>query len=130
MAAVLATWKGEQTRAAAWRARAVAVQAPFAAFWDPKVGAFSDTTADPNVHPLDGNVFALLAGLAAPAQQRSAIAFLHRALTHRHGDTIVDSNAWDGGEGATAAGSAPTPSCRTSTRSRGSGPTTTAARST
>ena len=98
VAATLATWKGEPGRAAAWRARAAALKAPFAVFWDKKAGAFSDTTADPNVHPLDGNVFALLAGLATPAQQKSVLAFLHGALTHRYGDTIVDSDAWDGGE--------------------------------
>lgn len=98
MAAALASWKGETARASAWRARAAGLKAPFAVFWDSKVGAFSDTTADPSVHPLDGNVFALLAGLATPAQQKSVIAFLHGALTHRYGDTIVDSSAWDGGE--------------------------------
>ena len=69
MAAALASWKGETARASAWRARAAGLKAPFAVFWDRKVGAFSDTTADPSVHPLDGNVFALLAGLATPAQQ-------------------------------------------------------------
>jgi hypothetical protein len=73
------------------------VKAAFGVFWDRKAGAFSDTTSDPNVHPLDGNVFALLAGLATPAQQQGVLAFIRRALQHRYGDTIVDSSAWDGG---------------------------------
>ena len=64
LAAALATWAGDTADATAWLARQATARAAFApAFWDPVAGAFSDTTADPAVHALDGNVFAILAGL-------------------------------------------------------------------
>jgi hypothetical protein len=97
MAAALARWTADPTRASAWQSRAAALKGPFAAFWDPTVGAFSDTTSDPSVHPLDGNVFAILAGLATPAQTQSILAFVRNQLAKRYGDTIVDSDHWDGG---------------------------------
>jgi hypothetical protein len=96
MAASLATWNDDAGRASAWLARAAAVKAPFlAAFWDPTAGAFSDTANDDDVHALDGNVFAILAGLASPAQQQSILAYIGRAMTSGIGDTIVDSTAWN-----------------------------------
>ncbi len=97
MAASLAQWFGDAGRSSAWLARAAAVKAQFAgAFWDPSAGAFSDTANDDDVHALDGNVFAILAGLATPAQQQSILSYIGRAMTSGIGDTIVDSSAWDG----------------------------------
>ena len=39
-------------------------------FWDPAAGAFTDSAGDTTVHPQDGNVFAILAGLATAPQAR------------------------------------------------------------
>jgi hypothetical protein len=96
LAAVLARWNGDPASAAAWTARAAALRAPFAAaFWDPVAGAFTDVASDRSVHPLDGNVFAMLAGLATPAQQRSILAFIGRRLARPEGDAIADTDVWD-----------------------------------
>jgi hypothetical protein len=96
LAASLATWFGDAGRASAWLARVAAVKGAFAgAFWDPAAGAYADTANDDDVHPLDGNVFAVLAGFATPAQEQSIFGYIGKALNSGVGDTIVDSSAWD-----------------------------------
>ena len=96
MAATLAIWDGDRADASAWRARATAVASHFSgAFWDPVAGAFTDTAGDTTVHPQDGNVFAILAGLATPQQASSALAYIDSTMSRPQGDTITDSSAWD-----------------------------------
>ena len=96
MAATLAVWHGDQTHARPWRARATTVASQFsAAFWDSAAGAFTDTPGDPMVHPQDGNVFAILAGLATAQQASSALAHIDATMSRSQGDTITDSSAWD-----------------------------------
>jgi hypothetical protein len=96
-AAELATWVGDAARSAAWTARARAVAASFpGAFWDPAVGAFADTTTDRTTHPQDGNVFAALAHLASPGQTQSALTYIWNTNKRDYGNTISDSQTWDG----------------------------------
>lgn len=92
----LADWIGRRADAAAWEARAAAVTRGFdRAFWNAKAGAFDDTTRDATTHPQDGNAFAILAGIASPAQARSALAYLTRHDARADGNTLVDSTAWN-----------------------------------
>jgi hypothetical protein len=96
-AAELARWTGDSTHAASWSARKRAVAAAFgAAFWDSRVGAFSDTTADVSTHAEDGNAFAVLAGLADVGQTTQSLDYLWAALRQDYGNTIVDTQSWDG----------------------------------
>ena len=59
-------------------------------------GAFRDATDGPVVHPEDGNAFAVLAGLASPAQARSALDYLGGHLWQPYGAAIADNTVWDG----------------------------------
>jgi len=95
-ASQLATWTGDTPDAQAWTARATALVAPFnATFWDGSSGAYIDTPSGPVVHPQDGNVFAILAGLASAQQTTSALDYLSSANSRPWGNTMVDSNsAW------------------------------------
>lgn len=96
LAAALATWDGDSADATSWLTRQAAARAAFApAFWDATAGAFSDTTASPHVHALDGNVFAILAGAATPQQAASALAYIGRTMAHPQGDAIVDTPDWN-----------------------------------
>jgi hypothetical protein len=96
-AAEVASWVGDSVHATAWASRAKAIAPVFReAFWDGGIGAFADTTADRATHPLDGNVFAALAGLAAPGQAESALTYQWNTGRRDYGNTIVDSQMWDG----------------------------------
>ena len=96
-AAQLATWVEEPAQAAAWIARIAPIAAAFVpAFWDGTVGAFRDATVGPVVHPEDGNVFAVLAGLTTPAQARSALDYLGGHEWRPYGAAIADDDVWDG----------------------------------
>jgi hypothetical protein len=98
-AARMATWIGRSSAAAAWKARAQSVRAVFRqAFWDPRAGAFKDTSVDAATHPQDGNAFAILAGLATGAQARSALAYLTERNARPDGNTFVDSDRWNRAE--------------------------------
>jgi hypothetical protein len=95
-AAQLAAWTGNRERAAAWRARMAPVEAAFtAAFWNPAVGAFKDTSDGDVVHPQDGNAFAVLAGVATREQSLAALDWISRVLWRPYGSTLVDSDRWD-----------------------------------
>jgi hypothetical protein len=86
---------GHADAAARWRARAAALAAPFAStFWDASAGAFADSPTGPIVHPQDGNAFAILAGLASPAQAASALAYLDRMTRLPWGNSVADDDAW------------------------------------
>jgi hypothetical protein len=86
---------GHPDAATRWRVRAALLQGPFAAaFWDASAGAFQDSSSGPVVHPQDGNAFAILSGLATPAQAGSALAYLDRTTRLRWGNALADSNAW------------------------------------
>jgi alpha-L-rhamnosidase-like protein len=96
IAATLAIWAGKPADAKPWHARAAAVASQFSAtFWDPAAGAFTDSAADTTVHPQDGNVFAILAGLATAPQAAAALAYIDKTMSRPQGDTITDSSAWD-----------------------------------
>lgn len=85
---------GYADAASRWSARAAALAGPFdAAFWDPTAGAFLDSPSGPPVHPQDGNAFAVLAGLASPAQASAALAHL-AATALPWGDPLADVDAW------------------------------------
>ncbi len=82
---------------AAWSARIAPIAAAFGpAFWDGSVGAFRDATDGPVVHPEDGNAFAVLAGLASPAQARAALDYLGSHLWQPYGSALADNTVWDG----------------------------------
>ena len=96
---------GQADAAARWRAREATLAGAFAGtFWDAAAGAFEDSPAGPVVHPQDGNAFAILAGLASPAQARSAIAYLDRTERLPWGNALADTGVWE----AAASGASPT----------------------
>jgi hypothetical protein len=96
-AAQIASWIGQPSAAAAWKARITPVAAAFVpAFWDPSVRALKDTTTGAVVHPEDGNVFAALAGLLSPQQAVSALDYLGGHEWAPYGATIADNDDWDG----------------------------------
>jgi hypothetical protein len=96
-AAQLARWVGASAEATAWTTAADAVARRFdAAFWDASSKAFADTTLDRATHPQDGNAFAILAGIATPAEATGALAWLDAHDRRDYGNTIVDSDTWDG----------------------------------
>ena len=93
--AQLADALGHPDAASRWRALEASLQGPFeASFWDASAGAFQDSSSGPVVHPQDGNAFAILAGLATPAQASSSLAYLDRTTRLRWGNALADSNAW------------------------------------
>jgi hypothetical protein len=97
LAAALATWIGQDDRAAAWKARIGPVAAAFTpAFWDVQGGAFKDATVGTVVHPEDGNAFAVLAGLATLTQARSALHYLAAHNWQPYGAAIADNATWNG----------------------------------
>jgi len=96
-AASIASWIGQSGSAADWRARIGPIAAAFGpAFWDPTVGAYRDSTSGPVVHPQDGNVFAVLAGLATLARARTALNYLAGHDWQPYGATIADNDTWHG----------------------------------
>jgi hypothetical protein len=97
-AAQIADALGYPDAAARWRARAASLAAPFvAAFWDTAAGAFADSPTGPIVHPQDANALAILAGLAAPAQTASALAYLDRTTRLPWGNAMADADVWESG---------------------------------
>jgi hypothetical protein len=96
MASALAGWLGETASEHSWEARIAPIAAKFsAAFWDAKAGAFKDTTTGTVDHPQDGNVFAILAGLATKKQALSALNELETNDKYAWGNSIDDNNTWD-----------------------------------
>ena len=96
-ASSLATWIGRPAEAAVWSARIGPVAAAFGrAFWDPVAGAYEDTPGGPIVHPQDGNVFAVLAGLTTLARARTVLAYLAGHSWQPYGSTIADNDTWHG----------------------------------
>jgi len=94
-AAQIADALGHSDAADRWLARADGLVVPFGAvFWDASVGAFQDSPTEPTVHSQDGNAFAILAGLASPAQAAAAIAFLDQKTRLPWGNAIADGNVW------------------------------------
>ncbi len=95
-AAQIATWIDQPTQAATWLSEITPIASVFSsAFWDASAGAFKDATSGAVVHPEDGNVFAILAGLATTKQARSALDYLTYHDNSPYGATIADNNAWD-----------------------------------
>lgn len=102
--AELAQTLGHPTDAARWQALIPPIrQAVHADLWDNKVGAFIDATTRPNLHPLDGNALALLAGVVEGAQAGRVLAFIQQALwtpwgtrdvDGRYGSTYHDETIW------------------------------------
>jgi hypothetical protein len=91
----IASWLARRDQEKGWQARAMALAAPFnATFWDQTAGAYVDAPTGPAVHPLDGNVFAILAGLTSPSQALSALGYLGTANRRDWGNTIADNNTW------------------------------------
>jgi hypothetical protein len=92
-----ATWVGDAVHHGAWSARSENVRAAFGgAFWDDRAGAFRDSVGDSETHPQDAAAFAALAGLGTPAQRAASLTYLWNHGKQEYGNTIVDSQAWDG----------------------------------
>jgi hypothetical protein len=92
---------GHSDATASWRARAASLAAPFrTAFWDAAAGAFEDSPGGRGVHAQDGNAFAILAGLASPAEATAALAYLDRATRLPWGNALADADVWGGGVAA------------------------------
>jgi hypothetical protein len=97
LASKIASWIGQPAQAASWSARVAQIAPAFSSeFWDPRALAFVDSTTGPPVHPEDGNVFAILAGLATRKQARSALDYLSYHDSGPFGATIADNDVWDG----------------------------------
>jgi hypothetical protein len=95
-AARVAQWLARSDDAARWRKRAAALTTIFnQTFWDPGVGAYLDSPDAPVVHGQDGNSFAILAGLASPAQAASVLTYIGTANWRGYGNAIADGNGWD-----------------------------------
>jgi hypothetical protein len=95
LGATLAQWVGDGDSAARWVARAKsAAAATGAAFWDGH--AFVDTTDDRATHPQDANAFAVLSGVATHDQALAAMSWLAAHDWRDYGNTIADTNDWDG----------------------------------
>jgi len=47
------------------------------------------------VHPEDGNAFAILAGLASPAEATSALAYLSAHESRPYGNSIAENDTWN-----------------------------------
>ena len=92
-------------------------------------GAFSDTTATPSVHTLDGNVFAILAGAATAQQEDSALRYIAHTMARPEGDAVVDTPGWNAPTGTTTRPSTSIRSSRTTNCSRCMPPATTPLRS-
>jgi hypothetical protein len=97
LGAWVARWAGNTSDAKRWSADAAALR-PVAdqAFWDPAAEAFKDTTDGPLAHSQDGNVFAILAGVASREQARAALAYITAHCWYGYGDSIIDLPVWDG----------------------------------
>jgi hypothetical protein len=96
MASSIAGWLGKTASGQAWTARIPGIAAKFsAAFWDKSAGAFKDTTTGTVDHPQDGNVFAILAGLATKKQSLSALNELETKNKYAWGNSIDDNDTWD-----------------------------------
>jgi hypothetical protein len=96
LASRLAAWVGHPGRAAAWARRRAGLAKPFVtAFWAASAGAFRDTTTDSSTHPEDAQAFAILGGLATPAQASSALAYLDGHEWRNYGNTVSDTSARD-----------------------------------
>jgi hypothetical protein len=93
--AELATWLGKP-QAAAWRARAAALDARIAAtFWDGNAFTDAPLAVTPHIHPEDATALATLAGAGSPAQQVAALNWAGSVLWLDYGNALVDSNEWD-----------------------------------
>jgi hypothetical protein len=96
-AATVAAWIGEQAKATAWRARIAPLASAFQqAFWDGSAGAYVDATTGPVLHPQDGNVFAVLSGLAGLGRARSALHYLEGHDWQPYGAALADNDTWHG----------------------------------
>jgi hypothetical protein len=93
--AAIADALGQSDAATRWRARVATIATAFGpTFWDSSAGAFKDSPSGPVVHPLDGNAFAILAGLATPAQATSALAYIDKTMHEAWGNSIADNDTW------------------------------------
>jgi hypothetical protein len=91
-AAEVATWIGADEKP--YRTRADRITAALGTFWDPSVGAYSDSPSDRHTHPQDGNVYAALAGVARERAWR-ALAYQEQHSWRNYGSTMVDNDSWD-----------------------------------
>ena len=96
LAAALAGWDGDERAPNRWRGARGDGAPGHGAFWDANAGAFRDTTAGTDVHALDGNAFAILAGLATPSQAQSVLAYIERTMRRSYGNSVADTDGWRG----------------------------------
>ena len=82
----LARTRGDDARADRWGAEAPEVARGINdELWSPDAGAYRESTANPGNVPQDGNVFAVLNGVATGDRAASALDFLHTALLTPYG---------------------------------------------
>jgi hypothetical protein len=94
----LARWAGDDIAARRWLTRAAQLKPRIdAAFWDARAGAYRDTLHGPLVHPQDGNVFAVLAGIANERRTASALSYLDAHDKYGYGNSMADNDVWSGG---------------------------------
>jgi hypothetical protein len=80
-AAELADLQGDGARAREWRQTAPVIAAGVdEELWDASKGAYRQSSMNPGNVPQDGNVFAVLNGIADPARARSSLDYLEREL--------------------------------------------------
>ena len=90
--AEVARWIGVDAKP--YQARAGRIAAALGTFWDPSVGAYSDSTLDPHTHPQDGNVYAALAGVDR-TRAWSALDYQQAHSWRNYGSTMADTDSWD-----------------------------------
>jgi hypothetical protein len=92
-AAAMAKSLGHQDDAARWAARAKTVATAINAhLWDASVGAYLDSAVGAVRHAQDGNGFAVLTGVADPAQATSALDYLTANTSTPYGNSFMDNN--------------------------------------
>jgi Bacterial alpha-L-rhamnosidase 6 hairpin glycosidase domain/Bacterial alpha-L-rhamnosidase C-terminal domain len=97
-AAALAEALGDGVDAGIWRGRAAAVgQAVQDRLWDPKAGAYLDSTTGTPMHPEDANSIAVLAGVGDSARHAAALDYLAGALARPWGNAFADNDTYFGG---------------------------------
>jgi len=92
-AAAMAASLGHADDAARWSARATSVSAAVNThLWDATAGAYLDSAVGPTRHGQDGNGYAVLNGIASPAQAASALNYLAANTATPYGNSFMDND--------------------------------------
>jgi hypothetical protein len=92
-AAAMAQALGHPADAKRWTARAATVSTAINAhLWDASAGAYVDSATGAVRHAQDGNGYAVLAGVATPAQATSALDYLDAHTSTPYGNSFMDND--------------------------------------